>query len=321
MFAPLRLLVLLCVICPVVLQAESATPAQVRSLKITILSTMLADDGLGEWGFSALVEADGHRLLFDTGAHPDVVLRNAQALKIDLTTVPDVILSHFHQDHVGGMMTLRQSVAVSAPTALARTHVGEGIFYPRSTPSSAEDPNPLTLLKGQYEKTGGQFMVHREPVELYPGVWLTGPVPRKHEHPNFKGVRVVTPTGSVEDTLPEDMSLICNTEQGLIVLTGCGHAGVVNIIDYARSFIRPTRVHALIGGVHLYNATDATLDWTSGKLRVFGVDNLLGAHCTGIETLFRFRRDLGLDRAHAVVAAVGASFELKKGIDPRGIAR
>jgi 7,8-dihydropterin-6-yl-methyl-4-(beta-D-ribofuranosyl)aminobenzene 5'-phosphate synthase len=105
------------------------------------------------------------------------------------------------------------------------------------------------------------------------------------------------------------------------VLTGCGHAGVVNTIDYARTFLRPARVYALIGGIHLFNASEATLAWTAGKLREFGVDNLIGAHCTGIETVYRLRTDLGLDRAHAVVGAVGATFELGRGIDPRNIAK
>jgi 7,8-dihydropterin-6-yl-methyl-4-(beta-D-ribofuranosyl)aminobenzene 5'-phosphate synthase len=295
----------------------------VHSLKITVLSTMLADgDELGEWGFSALVEADGHRILYDTGAHTELVLRNAESLKIDLTTVPEVVLSHNHLDHVGGFLTLRHSVLAKAPGALSRTHVGEGIFYPRSSLSPAIDDNPMRYIKDEYEKSGGVFVVQREPVQLYPGIWLTGPVPRKYPERNWpKGSRVTTPTGLVEDYLPEDMALVCDTDKGLVVLTGCGHAGVINIIDYARTFIRPARVYALIGGTHLFDASDETLSWTAEKLRTFGVDNLLGAHCTGLETVYRFRRDLGLDRAHAVVAAVGSSFELGKGIDPRYIAR
>jgi 7,8-dihydropterin-6-yl-methyl-4-(beta-D-ribofuranosyl)aminobenzene 5'-phosphate synthase len=296
---------------------------RVHSLKITVLSTMLADGNeLGEWGFSALVEADGHRILYDTGAHTDVVLHNAESLGVDLTTVPEVVLSHNHWDHVGGFMTLRQSVVGRKPGALAVTHVGEGIFYPRSTLSPGIDENQMRFIKVDYEKTGGIFVVHREPVQLYPGIWLTGQVPRKYPEKNWpKGTRVTTPAGIVEDYLPEDMALVFDTDNGLVVLTGCGHAGVINIIDFARTFIRPARVHALVGGTHLFNATDETLSWTSEKLRSFGVDNLLGAHCTGIETVYRFRHDLGLDRAHAVVAAVGSSFELGKGIDPRNIAK
>jgi 7,8-dihydropterin-6-yl-methyl-4-(beta-D-ribofuranosyl)aminobenzene 5'-phosphate synthase len=303
--------------------ATGAPTAQVQSLKITILSTMLADGHeLGEWGFAALVEVDGHRLLFDTGAHTDVVQKNARSLGIDLSTVPEVILSHNHWDHVGGFITLRESMLPQTPGALARTHVGEGIFYPRPSAFPKVEDNPMVRLRADYEKTGGVFIVHDQPVQLYPGVWLTGPVPRKYPERNWSGNgRVQTPAGIVEDNVPEDMALVCDTAQGLVVLTGCAHAGVINIIDYARNFIRPARVHALIGGIHLFSAKEDTLQWTAGMLKNFGVDNFIGAHCTGIETVYRFRDALGLDRSHAVVGAVGATFELGKGIDPRNIAR
>jgi 7,8-dihydropterin-6-yl-methyl-4-(beta-D-ribofuranosyl)aminobenzene 5'-phosphate synthase len=301
-----------------------ASVARVHALKITILSTMLADGmELGEWGFSALVEVDGHRILFDTGAHADVVYKNAQSLGIDLQTIPEVILSHSHWDHVGGLMTLRQSVlAQKSPGALGRAHVGEGIFCPRIAEGMQVETNPIMLIKPQYEQSGGVFVVHDKPAQLYPGVWLTGPVPRKYPEHNWSGSgKVTTPAGIVEDNVPEDMALIFDTDQGLVVLTGCGHAGVINIIEYAQAIVRPARVHALIGGIHLFAAKDETLVWTAGKLQGFGVDNLIGAHCTGIETVYRLRRDLGLDRAHAVVGAVGATFELGKGIDPGHIAK
>jgi 7,8-dihydropterin-6-yl-methyl-4-(beta-D-ribofuranosyl)aminobenzene 5'-phosphate synthase len=278
---------------------------------------------LGEWGFAALVEVDGHRILFDTGAHAEVVYKNTRTLGIDLSTVPEVILSHSHWDHVGGLMTLRQSVlAGKTPAALARAHVGEGIFRPRTSEGLRVEANPVILIKPEYEQSGGVFVVHDKPAQLYPGVWLTGPVPRKYPEHNWSGSdKLTTPAGVVEDNIPEDMALVFDTDQGLVVLTGCGHAGVVNIIDYARSIIRPARVHALIGGIHLFSAKDETLAWTAEKLRGFGVDNFIGAHCTGIETVYRFRQDLGLDRAHAVVGAVGASFELGRGIDPRHLAK
>src|SRR3982750_2583642 len=94
--------------------ARAAPPPspQVTAARILILSTMLAGavavspqgaQLLGEWGFSALIEANGRRFLFDTGAHPDAVLKNAEALGVDLSTVTDVVLSHFHWDHTGGL--------------------------------------------------------------------------------------------------------------------------------------------------------------------------------------------------------------------------
>jgi 7,8-dihydropterin-6-yl-methyl-4-(beta-D-ribofuranosyl)aminobenzene 5'-phosphate synthase len=299
------------------------TPDRVRTLKITILSTMLADGKeLGEWGFAALVDADGHLILFDTGQHSDVVLKNAQTLGLDLSRVPEVVLSHDHWDHVGGLLTLRQSVLGKAPNALARVHVGEGIFYPRTSFNRGIEDNEALLLKESYEKTGGVFITHSTPAELYPGVWLTGPIPRKYPERNWSvSGQVKTAQGWVEDTVPEDQALVFDTDQGLVLLVGCAHAGIVNTVDYARAIVRPARVHALIGGIHLFNASDQTLDWTTGKLAEVGVENFLGAHCTGIETVYRFRPALGLDRRHAVVAAVGASYELASGIDPRAIAR
>ena len=301
----------------------AAEKGRVRDLKITVLSTMLADgDELGEWGFAALVEADGKRILFDTGANTDVVLRNARSLKIDLGTVPDVILSHWHSDHIGGFLPLRDSVKTATPTALARTHVAEGMFYPRRSNPPHVEINQMIRLKADYEKTGGVFVSHAGPAQLQPGVWLTGPVPRRYPERNWSGsVSVTTPKGVVEDTVQDDMSLVFDTEQGLVVLTGCGHAGVINIIEHARDFIRPTKVHALIGGIHLFNASETTLSWTAEKLRGIGIDNLIGAHCTGVETVYRFRKDLSLDRAHAVVGAVGAGFELGRGIKPGDIAK
>src|SRR5207244_12541809 len=90
-----------------------------RSVRVTVRSTMLASRGIGEWGFAALVEVDGRRILFDTGARPDTVLMNAREMGIDLSGVTDVILSHHHGDHTGGLITLRRAMAERNPQALS----------------------------------------------------------------------------------------------------------------------------------------------------------------------------------------------------------
>ena len=112
--------------------AQPTAPGhRVKSLDITILSTMLADEGFGEWGFAALVEVDGRRILFDTGAHEDTVQRNLRELKLDLSDVELVILSHNHDDHTTGLMTLRRQFAAANPKALSTAYAGTGLFYPR----------------------------------------------------------------------------------------------------------------------------------------------------------------------------------------------
>ena len=119
--------------------ASADTRPEVHALKITILSTMLADEGIGEWGFGALVEEDGRKILFDTGARPNTVLENAKELKIDLSDVQDVILSHFHDDHTTGLMTLRREFAKRNPAALSRVHVGERHLSGTSGPQHESD--------------------------------------------------------------------------------------------------------------------------------------------------------------------------------------
>ena len=203
---------------------------------------MLTDRaGMGEWGFSALVVADGHRLLFDTGARPETVLHNARELKIDLSGVTEVILSHHHGDHTGGLVTLR-AAARQNPKALEKAYVGEGIFLSRPG-TEGRETNESVSIKSEYEKLGGSFAVIDRPTELFPGAWLTGPVPRKYPERNWSLRRMVKLADGrlVEDTVPEDMSLVFDTDKGLVMVAGCGHAGIVNTLEYGdgRSGRRP----------------------------------------------------------------------------------
>jgi 7,8-dihydropterin-6-yl-methyl-4-(beta-D-ribofuranosyl)aminobenzene 5'-phosphate synthase len=296
----------------------------IGALKITVLVTNLAGDpreGDGEWGYSALVEVDGHKILYDTGASPDLVLRNARALKIDLSDVEDVVLSHNHWDHVGGLMSLRREFSKSNPRAMSRVHVGAGIFQPRLD-AKGEDHNGLKDIQAAYLATGGVFVVHDRPTELWPGVWFTGPVPRPNDEKNWNpGLSLQTPSGRIEDNVPEDSALVFNTPAGTVILTGCGHAGIINIAEYARQILGAQPLLAVIGGLHLFAASDATLAWTAAKLKAYGLQNLLAGHCTGIEATYRLRAATGLQRATAVVSAVGSSFTLGRGIDPLELAR
>ena len=302
--------------------AAPEPPARVHALKIQILSTMLADQGIGEWGFGAIVEVDGHRILFDTGARPTTVLQNARELKVDLTQVPEVVLSHNHSDHSGGLLTLRKDVAGQAPSALARVHVGRGLFWSRPRKDGAEEANLPLKTRADYAAAGITFVEHDGPQQILPGVWLTGPVPRVHPERNWSDTgKVRTPEGLVEDTIPEDQSLVFDTDQGLVILAGCGHAGIVNTVEYARKVVRTAPIAAIVGGLHLYALDDERLNWTADQLKANGLGSLLGAHCTGIEAVYRIRQRAGLDRKTAVVGSVGSSFVLGSGIDPRDLAR
>ncbi len=309
------------------LVASPPSEPPVKTLRITVLSTMLTGGkGIGEWGFAAFVEADGRKLLFDTGNHPDTVVRNAKELDVDLTGITDVVLSHNHQDHVGGLLTLRHTFSGKDPSAFSRVHIAQGALISRGPGEYSGDDNPLIAIRAAYDQTGGTFTEHTGPVELLPGVWFTGPIPRTYpdEQPVPPGWVLRAPDGKlVPDSTPDDAALVFDTPKGLVVLTGCGHAGLINTLEYARVITgRPDApIYAATGGFHLFRAPDGSLDWTTEKLRALNLKHLHGGHCTGLETVYRLRRDLGLAREAAAVAAVGSWFDLEKGIHPLAIAR
>lgn len=303
--------------------AQSSDPP-VTAMKVTVLSTMLvgnAREGVGEWGFAAVLEVDGRRWLIDTGARAETVLRNAAELKVDLSTITDLVITHNHDDHTGGLLVLRREMAKKNPNALSRAHVAKGIFTSRLT-RQGQEGGGLLPIKAAYEKLGGTFVEYDKPTRLAPGVWMTGPVPRTYPEKNWSvSTQLQTPAGPVEDNVPEDSSIVVQTAQGLVVVSGCGHAGIVNTLEFAQKAVQNTTVHAAIGGFHLFAASDETLAWTASKLKEAKVAYFLGAHCTGIEAVFRIRQALGLTRKAAVVGAVGASFTLGTGIDPKALAQ
>ena len=326
----LAALLLVALAAPLIPGAVPDASAQTaKDVKVTVLSTMLvgnAASGIGEWGFAAVLEVDGRRLLVDTGARAETVLQNAGELKVDLSTITDLVITHNHADHTGGLLVLRRELARKNPAALSRVHVPKGIFYPRPGPGGREG-NGLLPLKAQYEATGGTFVEHAGPTAVMPGVTMLGPVPRVHPERNWSSPRggetgrVQTPEGLVEDNVPEDTSLVVDTAEGLVLISGCGHSGIINAMEFARKSVRAAPVYAAMGGFHLFAASDQTLAWTAGKLKEFGVRHLMGAHCTGIEAVYRLRQMVGLNRDTAIVGAVGASYTHGKGFDPTVLAR
>lgn len=306
----------------------SAQASRASQVKVTVLSTMLAGGlaGMGEWGFAAVLEADGRRLLIDTGARADTVLKNAAELKVDLASITDLVITHNHGDHTGGLLVLRRELAKQNPHALSRVHVPKGAFYPRPGPNGREG-NGLLPLKAEYEATGGAFVEHATAAVLIPGVTILGPIPRVHPERNWGNPRggpagrVQTPAGLVEDNVPEDTSVVVDTADGLVLISGCGHAGIINSMEYARTAVRAAPIVAAIGGFHLFGATDESLAWTAGRMKALGVQHLLGAHCTGIEAVYRLRELAGLTRSTAAVAGVGATYTHGAGIDPTVLAR
>jgi 7,8-dihydropterin-6-yl-methyl-4-(beta-D-ribofuranosyl)aminobenzene 5'-phosphate synthase len=122
------------------------------------------------------------------------------------------------------------------------------------------------------------------------------------------------------DDVHEDMSLVISTAKGLVLLSGCGHSGIINTISYIQQSL-PGTLYAAIGGFHLLNEDDQQIKWTAEQLKKAGIQYFIGAHCTGINAVFDIRQLCGLNRKRCVVGTVGCYFDLAKGIVPGYLAK
>ena len=119
----------------------------------------------------------------------------------------------------------------------------------------------------------------------------------------------------VEDTIPEDQSLFFDTENGIVLISGCGHAGLVNTLNYVKNIIPNRPIYKIIGGFHLLNLKQDKLEWTAQKMKEFGVKYFVGAHCTGLNSTYSIRNFMNLSSEKAVVGSVG-TYITKEGIFP-----
>ena len=315
-----------CLMLPGAAEASGAAAEERRTaegVQVTILSSNLANGAtVGEWGLSAFVEVDGQCVLFDAGRHPDTVLRNVMVLDVDLSCVTDVVLSHFHFDHNTGLLPLLRDLRSRNPDAMRRVHVASGFFLRRQFPEGDGyvDWNQMIAVRDTLEAAGVSIIEHDGPAEILPSVWVTGPVERVHAEQRYGGNRMLVDGEWVQDYVPDSQGLTVLTERGHVVLLGCGHSGVVNALQHIQTSIEEAPIHALMGGLHLFNASDEMLGWTADRLRDIGVEHLMAGHCTGIEPLLRLRIGLNLSRRTAVVGAVGSQFIYGEGIRATRIA-
>ena len=293
-----------------------------EDVNVTLLATNLADQlgpmtTQGEFSFAAWIEVGDRAFLFDTGWTPRNVLSNAEILGIDLSRAEDLIISHHHYDHVGGIETLRSELTDRNPNALSRIHVAEGMFASRPEPDGRED-NLMIGIRQRMEADGVEFIIYDEPKEIALGVWVSGPIPRIHDERNFPvgpGWMIRQADEVVPDWVPESQVMVIQAKGGPIVITGCGHAGLINSLEYA-SNISALAPKAAIGGFHLYAASDEVMSWTAKRIQEMQLEYVLGAHCTGVERVFTLRELSGMDQAHSRVGSVGTQFNGENGIIP-----
>lgn len=242
---------------------------------------------MAEHGFSALVTvrrgSTTTSVLFDTGMSPDAMVTNADRLGLDLAAVHAVVLSHGHFDHVGGLAGLagrrgtRSLPMVVHPLVWTRRRL--------ALPGRADEMP--TLSKRALTGEGFEVIERRQPSLLVDGsVLITGEVDRTTDFEHGMPPAHQRWSGSAWEPDPlvlDDQALVVNVRgKGLVVVTGCGHAGAVNIVRYAQRLTGVPRLHALLGGLHLNGAFFApSIGPTVRALTELAPDLLVPGHCTG----------------------------------------
>lgn len=238
-----------------------------------------ATGAIGEHGFSCHIETSSARFLFDTGQGKGL-LHNADLLGVELNAVDAVVLSHGHFDHCGGLEMLLKR---QGPLDI---YAHPDVFVPRYWAGKYERRfNGMPQGRQRLEGLGARFHLSREWNELAPGVWLSGEVPR-HRPGETLDPNLVVPTldgQSYEpDLFSDDQSLTLETDRGLVVVLGCAHAGLVNILDHLCRKTGCDRIYAIIGGTHLGVAGDEQFSEAVCALRRYNVQKIGAAHCTGL---------------------------------------
>jgi 7,8-dihydropterin-6-yl-methyl-4-(beta-D-ribofuranosyl)aminobenzene 5'-phosphate synthase len=248
-----------------------------REISITVLmeNSALHAGLAAEHGLSLHLAGAGAPVVFDTG-QSDACVRNAAVLGVDLAAVRQVALSHGHYDHSGGL----PAVLAAAPAARVLCHPGAlARRYSVSDPAAPRENGMPAASRACLVANG--FVGVDQPCRLDGPLHLTGPVPRENDFEDTGGPFFLDPAGTIPDPIDDDQALWFVASQGLVIVLGCAHAGVVNTINHCRRLAGTDRVHALIGGLHLVNAKAQRMEQTIGFLRGVAPDILAAGHCTG----------------------------------------
>ena len=274
--------------------------------KITVLCDNLVigrTDTIGEHGFSLFIESEEGNYLFDTGRSFSVV-HNSIYYRKDLSSIKKIFLSHGHLDHTGGLPSVLQLIQKKIEV-VAHPH----IFLNRFRIKNKERVyNGIPFTKGYLERLGARFTLNKEWFQITDNIFLTGEIPRKtsFEEGDFSQRYGIVDGRTVPDLIMDDQSLVITTDEGLLVILGCCHSGLINTLKYIIEKSGVEKIHSIIGGTHLGFLPEKQTEKTIEALKDFQIKKICPSHCTGMEVSIKLYEEF---RDNFVLCGVGKVLE------------
>lgn len=246
----------------------------------------------GEHGLAVLIETGVNRILFDTG-QSDLVIHNLGLLGVHPRDLDAIVISHGHYDHTGGLASVLAMAGKKMPVF---SH--PDIFKPRYAVAGGHCKYVgVPFCRDYLAHLGADFRSVEEPLELIPNLWISGPVPRETSYEEGDARLVVlaeekpdcdcTPVQAEfeKDLLTDDMAIYIRSSKGLILLGGCAHSGIINMVNHGLKVTGAIKVHGLLGGTHLGPTSESQQSATLAALEWFAPDFIASNHCTGFAVM------------------------------------
>ena len=245
---------------------------------------------LAEWGLSILVETDEANVLLDTGQSISIGY-NADTLGIDLSRIDKIVLSHGHHDHTGGLRQLLRKMKKEVEI-IAHPDVWADKYH--RSKGKKDRYAGIPFPRQELESLGARFNLTTKPVKISDNIMTTGEVPMVTDYEEIdSSLFVKEGDGWQPDKLLDDLSLIINTEQGLVIVLGCAHRGIINTLYHAQQLTGVKSVYAVLGGAHLFKTPEERLRRTIAALKELGVQRLGLCHCTGLPAASLLAQEFG----------------------------
>lgn len=261
----------------------------------------------GEWGLSFYIEGFGHKILFDTGM-TSLASENARLAKIDLSSIDVLILSHGHNDHTGGLADFLKYIGevqvIAHPDIWTKKYVREN--------QNSFEYIGIPACREELESRGARFHLTKKSFKICQSIIITGEINLNNSYEKIDSDLLAKTTGKFSsDSMMDDLSLIIQTDRGLVVVTGCAHRGIINTLQHAQKMTGDHRILNVIGGFHLYKASQERLDWTIQNLKAMGVQKVSPCHCTGFNAMVQIYQNMP---EHYQPIYAGSIIEIEAGI-------